>query len=192
MTEKGFRGTVKETPRTEGPWWWKRFRVLRKGLQRQGKELSTATKTGLSRDRDRPIAMKKTGSSQGRSVSHKRQRKRIAGKAKGTGQPHHLSYSGGPVASFKRREYQRRPGLAAGRLCGGRSCSGRRESPGESTSGFLEDSRNPARDAGKTAPFEGSTGHFEERAHPGFRFPEREAPVRIPGLGITPLSTFFF
>ena len=45
---------------------------------------------------------------------------------------------------------------------------------------------------GKPTPFEGPTGHLEERAHPGLRFPEREAPVRIPGLGITPLSTFFF
>jgi len=78
VTEKGFRERAQETARTgREPQWQKKSRVLRKGLQGQGKGT-------LHSDRNLPLTGQrlahrdeKIGSSRGRSVSRKRQRKRI-------------------------------------------------------------------------------------------------------------------
>jgi len=146
------------------------------------------TATGLSRDRDRPVAMKKTGSSQGRSVSHKRQRKRIAGKAKGTGQPHHLSYSGGPVASFKRRGKYQQTARSCGREALRRKVLRWQERiPGGKyfgVSGRFKEPRKGRRENPlllKAPPVISRKGLI-----PGSSSLEREAPVQILGLGSNP------
>ena len=62
VTEKGFRERAQETARTgREPQWQKKSRVLRKGLQGQGKgTLHSDRNRPLTGARDRPIAMKKS------------------------------------------------------------------------------------------------------------------------------------
>ena len=191
---------AQETARTgREPQWQKKSRVLRKGLQGQGKGT-------LHSDRNLPLTGQRLahrdgnnrGSSRGRNVSHERQREKNSRKGKKNGQSHHLGHSGVLEPPAKGANTTRRPVLTAGRLCGGRSSGGRRkplehseENPGGSTSGFLEDARNPIKTPGKPTPFEGSTGHFEERARPGLKSPGEGGTYRILRLGITPASPFF-